>query len=92
MSREIIEQELIAAERRAAEGRFKIARQLDTIKDLTRRERDTAAAQAALAMLNEDQAALDKEVQRLLAQLRNATAHEQLDVHNSRTPGTQPSS
>jgi hypothetical protein len=27
MSRELIEQELVAAERRAAEGRFKIARQ-----------------------------------------------------------------
>lgn len=48
MSREAIEKELIVAERRAANGRFKIAHQLDTIADLTRRELDAVAAQGTL--------------------------------------------
>jgi hypothetical protein len=83
MSREAIEQDLIAAERRAAEGRYKIQCQIDTISDLTRRERDTAAAQATLAMLNEDQAVHDKEVQRLLAELRNYDAKQKLENEGS---------
>jgi len=69
VSREI-EKELIAAERRAANGRFKIAEQLDTIAELTRRELDAVAAQGTLALLKQEQAIHDREVERLLAELR----------------------
>jgi hypothetical protein len=74
MSRAANEQELNAAERRAADGRFLIQRQLDTINHLSDRGHDSAAAQALLATLQEDQAIHDKEVQRLLIELRKFAA------------------
>jgi hypothetical protein len=74
MSREAIEEDLIAAERRAAAGRFQIQRQRDAISDLERRERDTTAAQAVLAALVESQTALEKNAQRLLRELDNYDA------------------
>lgn len=70
MSRESIEKDLIAAERRAADGRFKIARQLDSIADLARRELSAVSAQRTLATLREEQTIHDMEVERLLAELR----------------------
>lgn len=70
MSRAVIEQELVIAERQAADGRFQIKCQLVAIDELARREQDTAAAQATLAALQEDQAVYDKVVERLVVELR----------------------
>jgi hypothetical protein len=70
MSRAIIEQELVLAERQAVEGRFEIKSQLATIDELARRGHDTAAAWATLVSLHEEQAIYDKTVERLIAELR----------------------
>jgi hypothetical protein len=72
--REALAQDLISAERAAAEGRAQIDHRLEVLRELSLKGHDTAAAQAALALLRENQATRESTVRRLIMELQDYDA------------------
>ena len=73
MSREVIEN-LVAAERRADEGRLRVQYQLEVLAELESRNLDVEGARRTLNTLRLHQVELEKNVQRLLIALTQITA------------------